>query len=193
MVRGFESSSTTARERIGRRTTINERRSTNNDQRTTINGQIPMILEQIRNRAAADLQHIILPEGDDVRTLQAAEICVRDGIAKITVIGAEENIRTLARESNVNLNGVEIIDHRKSPDLARIATLYYSMRRPKGVTLEEAEQTVESRSTLATFSSAKARRTARSPVRPTLPRIRSRRRSAASACDRASRSSRAFF
>lgn len=102
-----------------------------------------MILEQIRNRAAADLQHIILPEGDDVRTLQAAEICVRDGIAKITVIGAEENIRTLAGESNVNLNGVEIIDHRKSPDLARIATLYYSLRRPKGVTLEEAEQTVK--------------------------------------------------
>ena len=102
-----------------------------------------MILEQIRSRAAADLQHIILPEGDDVRTLQAAEICMRDRIAKITVIGAEEKIRTLAGESNVNLNGVEIIDHRKSSDLARIATLFYSLRRAKGATLEESEQAVK--------------------------------------------------
>src|SRR4026207_1402980 len=102
-----------------------------------------MILEQIRKRAGADLQHIILPEGDDARTLQAAEICVRDRIAKITIIGDEEKVRTLASESAVNLNGVEITDHRKSSDFARIATLYYDLRRAKGQTLEEAEQTVK--------------------------------------------------
>jgi hypothetical protein len=34
-----------------------------------------MILQTIRERAAADLQHIILPEGDDVRTIEAAAIC----------------------------------------------------------------------------------------------------------------------
>ena len=44
-----------------------------------------MILENIRKRAAADLQHIVLPEGEDIRTLQAAEICSHEGIAKITV------------------------------------------------------------------------------------------------------------
>ncbi|MGH9946047.1 MAG: phosphate acyltransferase, partial [Pyrinomonadaceae bacterium] len=58
-----------------------------------------MILEQIRQRAAADPQHIILPEGEDARTLQAAEICVRQKIAKITVIGMEEKMRELAVES----------------------------------------------------------------------------------------------
>jgi phosphate acetyltransferase len=102
-----------------------------------------MILEQIRKRAAADLQHILLPEGADVRTLQAAEICTRDRIAKITVIGAEDGVRSLASGSGINLNGVEILDHRKSNDLARIATLYYDLRRAKGQTLEEAEQAVK--------------------------------------------------
>ena len=102
-----------------------------------------MILQQIRSRAAADLQHIILPEGDDSRTLQAAEICTRDRIAKITVIGAEDKIRSLATESGANLNGVDIIDHRKSSDFGRMATLYYDLRRAKGTTLEEAEQTVK--------------------------------------------------
>jgi phosphate acetyltransferase len=102
-----------------------------------------MILQEIRRRASADLQHIILPEGDDARTLQAAEICSRDGIARITVIGNEEKIRVLAADSGSNLNGVEILDHRSSDEFGRLATLYHQMRRSKGITLEEAEQTVK--------------------------------------------------
>jgi phosphate acetyltransferase len=104
-----------------------------------------MILEQIRKRASADLQHIILPEGDDVRTLQAAEICVRDRIAKVTVLGEEESVRSLAADARTNLNGIEILDHRKAKELGRIATLYYDLRRAKGTTLEEAEQAVKDR------------------------------------------------
>jgi phosphate acetyltransferase len=102
-----------------------------------------MILEKIRQRAAADLQHIVLPEGEDARTVQAAEMCVRDKIAKITVIGNEEKIRQLATDAGANLNGVEILDHRKSDEFGRVATFYHELRRAKGVTLEEAEQTVK--------------------------------------------------
>lgn len=102
-----------------------------------------MILEKIRQRASEDLQHIILPEGEDARTVQAAEICVREKIAKITVIGNEEKVRQLAQEAGANLNGVEILDHRKSDDFGRIATFYHELRRAKGVTLEEAEQAVK--------------------------------------------------
>ncbi len=102
-----------------------------------------MILQQIRQRAANDIQHILLPEGEDVRTIQAAEICVKERIAKITIIGNEEKVRELARQANANLNGVEILDHRKSNDFGKVATFYYELRRAKGVTLEEAEQAVK--------------------------------------------------
>lgn len=102
-----------------------------------------MILEQIRRRAGADLQHIILPEGEDARTLAAAEICTRDRVAKITILGSDEKVRALAAASGANLNGVEILDHRKAKDFGRIATLYYDLRRSKGQTLEEAEQAVK--------------------------------------------------
>ena len=54
-----------------------------------------MILEQIRQRAATDPQHIILPEGEDLRTLQAAEKCAAERIARVTVLGSEEKIRVL--------------------------------------------------------------------------------------------------
>lgn len=102
-----------------------------------------MILEKIRTRAAADLQHIVLPEGEDARTIEAAATCARDGIAKITVLGNEEKLRELAAQTNANLNGVNIIDHRKAADFGRMATLYHELRRSKGTTLEEAEQTVK--------------------------------------------------
>lgn len=102
-----------------------------------------MILENIRLRAAADPQHVILPEGEDPRTLQAAEICARERIAKITLLGSEEKIRQLARETGATLNGVDILDYRKADDFGRVASLYHELRRAKGVTLEEAEQTVK--------------------------------------------------
>jgi phosphate acetyltransferase len=101
-----------------------------------------MILEQIRQRASADLQHIILPEGEDLRTIEAAAICARDRVAKVTVIGNEEKIRELAASTGANLNGVDIVDQRKSHDLKKLAEIYHQLRRAKGVTLEEAEQTL---------------------------------------------------
>ncbi|MCY7348404.1 MAG: phosphate acetyltransferase [Pyrinomonadaceae bacterium] len=102
-----------------------------------------MILEKIRQRASANTQHIVLPEGEDARTVQAAEMCVRERIAKITLLGDEEKIRAAAHAIGANLNGVEILDHRKSNDFGKVATLYHELRRAKGVTLEEAEQTVK--------------------------------------------------
>ena len=102
-----------------------------------------MILEKIRAKASSNLQHIVLPEGEDPRIVQAAEMCVRDKIAKITIIGNEEKIREAARDVSVNLNGVEILDHRKSNDFGKMAQFYHELRRAKGVTLEEAEQTVK--------------------------------------------------
>lgn len=102
-----------------------------------------MILEKIRARAASNLQHIILPEGEDARTCAAAEICVRDRIARITLIGDEEKIRAAAQNADANLNGVGIIDHRKSNDFGKMAMLYHELRKAKGVTLEESEQIVK--------------------------------------------------
>jgi phosphate acetyltransferase len=102
-----------------------------------------MILENIRRRAAADLQHIVLPEGEDPRTVEAAATCARDRIAKITLIGRDEQVREAAASVGANLNGVEVVDHRKASDFGRMASLFHEIRRAKGVTLEEAEQAVK--------------------------------------------------
>ena len=94
-----------------------------------------MILQKIRQKAASDLQHIVLPEGEDVRTVHAATVCARENIAKVTLLGREEVIRQLASDVNVNLNGVDILNHRTSDDFEKMARLYHELRRSKGVTL----------------------------------------------------------
>jgi phosphate acetyltransferase len=101
-----------------------------------------MILQNIKERASTNPRHIILPEGEDRRTVQAAEICIRERIAKITLLGREEVIRQTAQETGSNLNGVNILNHRKASDFGDTARFYHELRRAKGVTLEEAEQVV---------------------------------------------------
>ena len=96
------------------------------------------ILERLRQRAAADLQHIVLPEGNEARTVVAAARCAEQRIARITLLGSEETIRAAAEGARVNLGGVEVIDHRKAPDFEKMADLYYELRRAKGMMPDEA-------------------------------------------------------
>lgn len=102
-----------------------------------------MILENIRQKAAASPQRIVLPEGEDARSIKAASICAAKKIAKIMLLGNEEAIRKTAGEDGANLNGVDVIEPRKSSDFGKMVRLYHELRRAKGVTLEEAEQIVK--------------------------------------------------
>lgn len=101
------------------------------------------ILERLRQRAAADLQHIVLPEGEDARTVIAAAICARDRIARITLLGNEEKIRAAATQANVSLNGVEVIDHRRAADFEKMASFFHELRRAKGLMADEARAAVQ--------------------------------------------------
>src|ERR1041384_2027642 len=96
------------------------------------------ILERLRQRAAADLQHIVLPEGDDPRTVVAASICAREKIARITLLGTEEKIRAAAQTAGADLGGVEVIDHRRAADFDKMADFFHELRRAKGMMPDEA-------------------------------------------------------
>src|SRR5678810_986315 len=100
------------------------------------------ILQQIRQRAASRPQHIVLPEGNDPRTVVAAAECVNQRIAQITLLGDEAVIRDTASTNNLNLGGVTIIDHRRSPDFEKMTSLFYELRRAKGLLADEARTLV---------------------------------------------------
>src|SRR4051794_13266732 len=100
------------------------------------------ILENIRKRAAADLKHIVLPEGDDPRTVVDASLCARQRLARITVLGNGDKIRAAAQAKGVDLGGVEVIDHKKSNDFDKMVGFYHELRRAKGLMADEARAAV---------------------------------------------------
>ena len=96
-------------------------------------------LEQICARAAADIKHIVLPEGGDRRTLEAARAVVDGNIAKITVLANAEE----AAASGIDLSGITIVDPTNSPNNERYAQRLYELRKAKGMTLEDAQQLIQ--------------------------------------------------
>ncbi|MGH9882478.1 MAG: phosphate acetyltransferase [Pyrinomonadaceae bacterium] len=96
------------------------------------------ILNRIRQRAASRLQRIVLPEGNDPRTVIAAGICARERLAQIVLLGVEQTIRETAQRERVVLGGVELIDHKRAPDFDKMASLFHELRRSKGMMADEA-------------------------------------------------------
>ena len=96
------------------------------------------ILDRIRQRAASRPQRIVLPEGNDPRTIVAAAKCMRDRLARIIMLGDEEQVRSLARSEGVDLGGVELIDHKRAADFDKMVGIFHELRRAKGMMADEA-------------------------------------------------------
>ena len=59
------------------------------------------VIDKIRAKAAADVKHVVLAEGTEPRTVQAAEKIVKLGLAKITLVGAKAEIEAKAFPSPI--------------------------------------------------------------------------------------------
>ena len=101
------------------------------------------ILHRIRVRAATKLKHIVLPEGEDDRTIIAAARVAQERIARLTLLGDEQKIRDRASSLGVALTNVLVLNHRTHSDFDKFAQIFYDMRRAKGVTFDEARKQME--------------------------------------------------
>jgi phosphate acetyltransferase len=110
------------------------------------------LMDQIRSRAKAHPQRIVLPEGTEERTLKAANIILEEGIANIILLGNPIEIKQLATQwALTHIKNAEIIDPVDHPKKATYAELLYQIRKEKGMTLEAAMKQVEDPLYLATL------------------------------------------
>lgn len=99
------------------------------------------LLNEIVERAKADRQRIVLPEGDEERTLQAADRVLADGIADLILLGNKEEIMAVARKFNLkNIDKATIIDPATSEKKEEYAQYFCELRKKKGMTIEEARK-----------------------------------------------------
>ncbi|WP_231984695.1 phosphate acetyltransferase [Mycobacterium sp. 852014-52144_SCH5372336] len=92
--------------------------------------------------ARSDRKHIVLPEGDDDRILTAAGRLLHRGVAELTILGEESQIRARAAELGIDLSDAVVLDPQTSDLCDKFAEQYAEMRKHKGVTVEQAREII---------------------------------------------------
>ena len=99
-------------------------------------------IEKIKSRAKENIKTIILPEATDIRILEATSMVLKEGYAKIMLIGNVEEVTKIAKENNIDIKGAKIIDPLTDERHAEYVQLLYELRKEKGMTYEEAKELV---------------------------------------------------
>ena len=100
------------------------------------------LMNKIWEAAKSDKKKIVLPEGNEARTVVAAKKIVEEGIATPILIGNKEEVLKAGKEQGVDLKGIDIIDPEDSPKLNEYIQAFYELRKKKGMTIEKAERIV---------------------------------------------------
>ena len=100
-------------------------------------------IEQCIDIAKANPRTIVLPEGADVRVLEAAVQITAEKISKVVVLGDESKINAFFTEKGADVSDITVIDPKTSPLLKEYANQFYEMRKARGMTEEKALETIQ--------------------------------------------------
>lgn len=102
------------------------------------------LLDSLVEKAKANKQRIVLPEGTEKRTLTAVDQLIRDGVAEIILLGNREEIQEQAQQLGLeNTNRATIVDPKEHEKKELYTNLLLELRKNKGMTLSQAAQLVE--------------------------------------------------
>ena len=97
-------------------------------------------VELLKKRAKESVKTIVLPETEDMRTLEATDKIRKEGVAKIILIGNEEEINKKAAEGGFDISGAQIVDPEKSDRTQAYIDKFVELRAKKGMTPEKAKE-----------------------------------------------------
>jgi len=103
----------------------------------------PLMFEyRLIERARAQRRRIVLPEGQDDRVLRAAATVLARGIADLTILGEEIEVRSRAIELGIDIRAADVLSPFDAVLVDRFAHEYQRLRAHKGVTFAKAADTV---------------------------------------------------
>ena len=112
--------------------------------KTRISIITPKMFEyNLLQKAIAHKQHIVLPEGEEIRILKAAEILLRKKVVDLTLLGDKDKIQKKINKLDLSLDDVKIIEVKEDPFFNEYAQAYYMLRKNKGITLDVARDRME--------------------------------------------------
>ncbi|MBL7157334.1 MAG: phosphate acetyltransferase [Candidatus Omnitrophica bacterium] len=99
-------------------------------------------IEKLIQKAKKDPKNIVLPEGNEPRVLKAASTLASLGIAKVILVGKEDEVKKIADENSASLDKIRIIDQDNFPRREELIDTFYNLRKHKGITRDDAESAV---------------------------------------------------
>ncbi len=100
------------------------------------------LFDKLTLKAKSFPQRIVLPEGNEPRTLTAADRIISDGIAKVILIGDPVEIKKMASDLGLkNISQATIVNPADESVINRYAPLFFELRKSKGISMEEARLT----------------------------------------------------
>ena len=106
---------------------------------------------ELAQRAKKDKKIVVLPESDDERILQAANILLAQDLVDLILLGDESEIQTKATNLGLNLSKARVMNPANSPLLAEFASTLYEARKAKGLSEDEAQRLVKDRTYFGTL------------------------------------------
>lgn len=103
-----------------------------------------MIIEKMKDKIRGKDKILVLPEGDDVRIIKASVRLKKEGLCRPLLLGEEEIIKELAKKNNIDLDGIEILDHLKDINFDSYVDKLFELRKGKN-TLEECKKMLSGR------------------------------------------------
>ncbi|GAA0757059.1 MULTISPECIES: phosphate acetyltransferase [Clostridium] len=100
------------------------------------------LLNKLYELAKENIKKIVLPEGEEERTILAASKIKDINVAHPILIGNYETILNKAKKLNADIDEIDIIDPEKSDKLQYYIEKFYELRKNKGVTIEKAKSIV---------------------------------------------------
>ncbi len=102
------------------------------------------LIEQIKLNAKKHYKRIVLPEGTEERTIEAADIAIAEGLAQIILLGNPAEIKALADKKGLkNLSKAKIVDPKSHDKKELYINTMVELRKHKGMTKEEALKLIE--------------------------------------------------
>ena len=97
-------------------------------------------IDGLKDKAKQSVKTIILTESEDKRVLEAAQKVKKQGFANIILIGNEEDANKLAKENNIDISGIPVINPETSDKFDEYANAFYELRKAKGMTEDKARE-----------------------------------------------------
>ena len=97
-------------------------------------------IDTLKERAKANVKTIVLPETEDKRTLAATEKILKEGIAKVILVGNEEAVKKSAAEDGYDISGAQIVDPATSEKTQGYIDKLVELRQKKGMTPDQAKE-----------------------------------------------------